>query len=86
MSRNKVTRNNSTRTSGNNAALDDAARRREFELLLGYQGAISRVARQLNLSRTHVSYVARGQRRSARVEKALLLEIERIKRDSQRAA
>ena len=41
-------------------------------------GLYSRVARQLNVDRSYVSRVARGERRSEPVERALTLEFERI--------
>lgn len=45
-----------------------------------YRGVYSRVARQLGIDRSYVSRVASGQRRSARVEAALLKEIRRIEK------
>jgi len=42
-------------------------------------GIYSRVARQLGVHRTFVSRVARGERRSEPVEKALVDEYERVK-------
>jgi len=47
-----------------------------------YRGIYSRVAEQLGIDRSFVSRVASGQRRSERVERALLKEIERIERIS----
>lgn len=41
-------------------------------------GLYSRVARQLNVDRSYVSRVARGERRSAPIERALLTEFDRI--------
>jgi len=41
-------------------------------------GLYSRVAKRLNLDRSYVSRVARGERRSSQVEKALLSEFQRI--------
>ncbi len=45
-----------------------------------YRGAYSRVAKQLGLDRSYVSRVASGQRRSKKVEAALLAEIKRIEK------
>ena len=45
-----------------------------------YRGIYSRVAQQLGVDRSYVSRVANGQRRSAKIEKALLKEINRIER------
>jgi len=44
-------------------------------------GIYSRVARRLGVHRTFVSRVARGERRSAPVENALVAEYERVKVD-----
>lgn len=44
-------------------------------------GLYSRVARQLNLDRSYVSRVARGERRSEAVEQALSTEFDRIVND-----
>jgi hypothetical protein len=41
-------------------------------------GLYSRIARQLNVDRSYVSRVARGERRSDKVEDALLSEFARI--------
>lgn len=43
-------------------------------------GLYSRVAARLRLDRSYVSRVARGERRSETVEKALISEFERIER------
>jgi len=43
-----------------------------------YHGLYSRVARQLAVDRSYVSRVARGERRSPRVEAALRNELRRI--------
>jgi hypothetical protein len=43
-----------------------------------YRGLYSRVARQLGVDRSYVSRVARGERRSRRVENALKSELRRI--------
>jgi hypothetical protein len=50
--------------------------RRAFE----FQGVFARVARRLSVSRQHVYHVAKGQRQSRRVMRALLAEIQRIER------
>ncbi len=43
-----------------------------------YRGLYSRVARQLGVDRSYVSRVARGERRSPRIEAALKAELRRI--------
>ncbi len=43
-----------------------------------YRGLYARVARRLGVDRSYVSRVARGERRSARVEAALKAELRRI--------
>jgi transcriptional regulator with XRE-family HTH domain len=43
-----------------------------------YRGLYSRVARRLGVDRSYVSRVARGERRSQRVENALKRELLRI--------
>ena len=45
-----------------------------------YRGIYSRVARQLGIDPSYVSRVARGERRSAKVEAALLKEIRKIEK------
>lgn len=45
-----------------------------------YRGVYSRVAKQLSLDRSYVSRVASGQRRSKKVEAALVAEIKRIEK------
>jgi transcriptional regulator with XRE-family HTH domain len=45
-----------------------------------FRGIYSRVARQLGVDRSYVSRVASGERRSAKVEAALLNEIKRIEK------
>jgi transcriptional regulator with XRE-family HTH domain len=47
-----------------------------------YRGIYSRVARQLNIDPSYVSRVARGERQSAKVEAALLKEMQRIEKSS----
>lgn len=44
-------------------------------------GLYSRVARQMNVDRSYVSRVARGERRSDKIEHALLDEFARITQD-----
>ena len=44
------------------------------------RGLYSRVARQLGVDRSYVSRVARGERRSKRIEDALRAELKRIRR------
>ncbi len=43
-----------------------------------YRGLFARVARQLGVDRSYVSRVARGERRSQRIEAALRAELRRI--------
>jgi transcriptional regulator with XRE-family HTH domain len=43
-----------------------------------YRGLYARVARQLGVDRSYVSRVARGERRSPRIEAALKTELRRI--------
>jgi hypothetical protein len=50
-----------------------------------YRGLLSRIARQLKLSRSYVSRVANGERTSAAVEAALRKELARIQAPSRRA-
>lgn len=45
-----------------------------------YRGLYARVARQLGVDRSFVSRVARGERRSKKVEEALKKELRRIER------
>ena len=44
-----------------------------------YRGLYARVARHLGVDRSYVSRVARGERRSQRVEEALRAELKRIR-------
>ena len=46
-----------------------------------YRGMLSRVARELRVTRQHVWEVANGKRPSARVEAALQTEYKRIERE-----
>ena len=48
------------------------------------RSALSRVAKGLGLSKTHVCAVANGHRTSARVEEAILQEYVRIEREVRR--
>ena len=52
----------------------------EFAQYARYRGLYSRVARQLGVDRSYVSRVARGERRSRRVENALRAEVKRIRK------
>ena len=45
-----------------------------------YRGIYSRVAKQLGIDRSYVSRVASGERKSDKVQKALLKEIERVEK------
>jgi transcriptional regulator with XRE-family HTH domain len=45
-----------------------------------YRGVFSRVAKELGIDRSYVSRVASGERKSEKVEAALLKEIERIEK------
>ncbi len=45
-----------------------------------YRGLYSRVARRLGVDRSYVSRVARGERRSKKVEAALRAELQRIEK------
>jgi transcriptional regulator with XRE-family HTH domain len=47
-----------------------------------FRGLYSRVAKQLGVDPSYVSRVARGQRRNADVESALVAEVRRLDRDS----
>ena len=53
---------------------------RESERLRHYRGLYSRVARELGVDRSYVSRVARGERESERVRKALEREMSRIEK------
>ncbi len=55
-------------------------RGREFAQYARYRGLYSRVARRLGVDRSYVSRVARGERRSQRVENALRAELKRIRK------
>lgn len=56
-----------------------AAKTRELARYARYRGLYARVARQLGVDRSYVSRVARGERRSSRVEQALRAELKRIR-------
>ena len=49
-------------------------------------GLYSRVARQLNVDRSYVSRVARGERRSAKIEDALSTEFAKVTSESEVAS
>jgi len=53
---------------------------KELEVLELYRGVYSRVARKLGVDPSYVSRVARGERQSKSIEKALLAEVRRIER------
>ena len=52
---------------------------RELARYARYRGLYARVARRLGVDRSYVSRVARGERRSKRVEEALRVELKRIR-------
>ena len=66
--------------------MDTNNRVRKISLLNHYVqslcGLYSRVARQLNVDRSYVSRVARGERRSEPIEHALSTEFDRIVQES----
>lgn len=66
-------------TNGDNSNMTSVLARHSL-----YRGIYSRVAQQLGVDRSYVSRVANGQRRSAKVEKALLKEINRIEKLSRK--
>jgi hypothetical protein len=45
-----------------------------------YRGIYSRVARQLGIDRSYVSRVASGERKSEKVQKALMRELQRVEK------
>ena len=49
-------------------------------IIIEFKGIYARVARKLNMSASMVSRVARGERRSPAIEKALKLEIDSLRR------
>ena len=51
---------------------------RELARYVQYRGLYARVARRLGVDRSYVSRVARGERQSRRVERALQAELKRI--------
>ena len=61
---------------------DEHIRFSKLNRLSLYRGIYTRVAEHLGIDRSFVSRVASGQRRSARVEDALLKEIQRIEKIS----
>lgn len=50
-----------------------------------YEGLYSRVAKQLGVTLSSVTRVAKGQRKSARIEAALLEELDRAEREANEA-
>lgn len=67
--------------------MDDQESLRKVSLLNRYVqslcGLYSRIARQLNVDRSYVSRVARGERRSEQIEQALSSEFTRIMSENQ---
>ena len=59
----------------------NATTSRALERYRRYRGLYSRVARQLGVDRSLVSRVARGERRSKRIEAALNAELSRIEKE-----
>lgn len=55
--------------------------RRIHRLVRAFCGLYARVASRLKRDRSYVSRVARGERRSEEVERALLAELDRIQRE-----
>jgi transcriptional regulator with XRE-family HTH domain len=53
---------------------------RELARYARYRGLYARVARRVGVDRSYVSRVARGERRSKRVEQALQAELKRIRK------
>lgn len=45
-----------------------------------YRGIYSRVAKQLGIDRSYVSRVASGERKSEKVQKALMRELQRVEK------
>jgi hypothetical protein len=45
-----------------------------------YRGIYSRVAKELGIDRSYVSRVASGERKSEKVQKALLRELQRVEK------
>lgn len=54
---------------------------RLHRLVQGLCGLYSRVGNRLNVDRSYVSRVARGERHSEKIERALLSEFERIEQE-----
>ena len=63
---------------GNNGDKQNTSTRTELKRHQLYRGVYSRVAKELGVDRSYVSRVANGERRSEKVEKAILREIERV--------
>jgi transcriptional regulator with XRE-family HTH domain len=59
----------------------DTSRDRDIKRYQSYRGLYSRIARELGVDRSLVSRVARGERRSPRVEAALRSELKRLHRE-----
>jgi transcriptional regulator with XRE-family HTH domain len=57
-----------------------ARKSRELARYARYRGLYARVARHLGVDRSYVSRVARGERRSKRIEQALQAELKRIRK------
>jgi len=57
---------------------EDTIKNRELVRYAQYRGLYARVARELEVDRSYVSRVARGERQSERVAGALRRELKRI--------
>ncbi len=62
--------------------MTDSTKDSLFTRLSLYRGIYSRVARQLKIDPSYVSRVARGERRSDKVEAALLKEMKKIEKST----
>jgi hypothetical protein len=71
-----------TGRSGSRIMTADNTKNLKLNRLSLYRGIYSRVARQLDIDPSYVSRVARGERQSAKVEAALLKEMQRIEKGS----
>ncbi|HUN88713.1 MAG TPA: hypothetical protein VMU28_07960 [Terriglobales bacterium] len=58
----------------------NSSKQSDFKRYQLYRGLYSRVARKLDVDRSYVSRVARGERRSKEIEAALAAELKRIER------
>jgi transcriptional regulator with XRE-family HTH domain len=65
---------------GTNGDKRNTSTRTELKRHQLYRGVYSRVAKELGIDRSYVSRVASGERRSEKVEKAILREIERVEK------